>query len=439
VTAAAVGSGAALRSGVPVLVRHRPGAEVSAVTVWLRTGARDERAALGITHLLEHVLMQAELPGRGVRPVDAIEALGGEANAVTSREYLMLYARVPTDAAAEAAALLAESLTNTAFPADVVAAEARVVAEELRLAASEPDDVVHDVFFRTAFGAHPLGRPVGGSIAAVSALQPADLLAHQAEHVHAGRVAVVVSGGVPAEQVHRLFEAGPLADLPPGPPPAVDPAPPVVTPGRTDHQLNTDSAALILGGAAVPLGDPRHAGYDVLMELVAGGNAALLVEEIRSRRGLSYDVWGYASGYRDAGVWRAGMTTAPEQLDEVVSLAVGLLGEQIDRGWTEAEVAAARRRVAGQVQVDLESSLEDATMLGAYALIGGAPEWTLRGYLDQIAAVGAGDIAACAAGLLDGLVIATAGGPAGTADGSGPVPGSGVGVAAGPGLEPGGR
>jgi predicted Zn-dependent peptidase len=418
VTVAAVGSGAALRSGVPVLVRHRPGAEVSAVTVWLRTGARDERAALGITHLLEHVLMQAELPGRGIRPVDAIEALGGEANAVTSREYLMLYARVPTDAAGEAAALLAESLTNTAFPADVVAAERRVVREELRLAASEPDDVVHDVFFQTAFGAHPLGRPVGGSIASVTALRPADLVAHQAEHVHAGRVAVVVSGGLPVERVHRLFERGPLADLPPGPPPAVDPDPPVVTPGRADHRLNSDSAAVILGGAAVPLGDPGHAAYDVLMELVAGGNAALLVEEIRSRRGLSYDVWGYASGYRDTGVWRAGVTTAPEQLDEVLSLAVRLLGEQIERGWTEAEVAGARQRVAGLVQLDLESSLEDASMLGAHALIGDDPEWTLRGHLERVAAVTAGDVAGRAAGLLDGLVIATAGGPAGGTDSS---------------------
>jgi predicted Zn-dependent peptidase len=414
----ATAAGPALRSGVPVLVRHRPGADVTTVSVWLRTGVRDETEPLGITHLLEHVLMQAELPGRGIRPVDAIEALGGEANAVTSREYLMLYGRVPTDAAGEAAALLAESLTNTDLPRDVVDAERRVVCEELRLAASEPDDVVHDVFFRAAFGEHPLGRPVGGSIAEVTRLQPADLLAHQAEHVHAGRVAVVVSGGLPAERVCRLFEPGPLADLPPGPPPTVDPVRPVVRPGRADHQLNSDSAALILGGAARPLGDPGQAGYDVLMELVGGGNAALLVEEIRSRRGLSYDVWGYASGYRDAGVWRVGLTTAPEQLDEVTALAVRLLGEQVERGWTEQEVALARQRVAGLVQLDLESSLEDATMLGAHALVGGDPEWTVSGQLDAIAAVGAADIAACAAGLLGGLVIATAGGPART----GPAP-----------------
>jgi predicted Zn-dependent peptidase len=417
VTAAAVGSaGSTLRTGVPLLVRHRPGAEVTTVTVWLRTGARDERGALGVTHLLEHVLMQAELPGRGVRPVDAIEALGGEANAVTSREYLMLYARVPTAAAGAAADLLADSLTNPELPAEVVDAERRVVCEELRLAASEPTDVVHDVFFRTALGDHPLGRPVGGTIATVTGLQPADLLAHRAEHVHAGRVAVVLSGGLPAEEAFRLFDRGPLGDLPAGPPPAPDPVPPVITAGRTDLPVNSDSAAVILGGAAAALGDRRHVAYHVLMELVAGGNAALLVDEIRSRRGLSYDLWGYASGYRDAGVWRVGLTTAPEQVAEVVPLAVRLLGEQIDRGWTEREVAGARRRVAGLVQLDLESSLEDATMLGAYALLGDQPEWTLRDHLDAIDAVGADEIASCAAGLLGGLVVATAGAPGADAD-----------------------
>jgi predicted Zn-dependent peptidase len=425
VTATAVGAaGRTLRTGVPVLVQHRPGAPVTTVTVWLLTGSRDEQAAFGVTHLLEHVLMQAELPGRGVRPVDAIEALGGEANAVTSREHLMMYARVPTAEAAAAADLLAASLTNPELPADVVAAERRVVCEELRLAASEPDDIVHDVFFAAAFGDHPLGRPVGGTIAAVSRLRPADLHAHRAEHVHAGRVAVVVAGGLPAEEAFRLFDAGPLGDLPAGPPPTPGPPPPVVTAGRADLPLNSDSAAVLLGGAAARLGDRRHAAYHVLMELVAGGNAALLVEEIRSRRGLSYDVWGHPTGYRDTGVWRVGFTTAPEAADEVVSLAVRLLGAQLDRGWAEPEVVAARRRVAGLVQLDLESSLEEATLLGDYALVGGDPEWTLRRHLDELEAVGAADIAACAADLLDGLVVATAGG-------SGSEAGPGVGNGAG--------
>jgi hypothetical protein len=74
--------GPALRSGVPVLTRHRPGAEVTTVTVWVLAGARHEGDRPGVTHLLEHVLMRADLPGLG--DPHAVAALGGEAGAVAA-------------------------------------------------------------------------------------------------------------------------------------------------------------------------------------------------------------------------------------------------------------------------------------------------------------------------------------------------------------------
>jgi predicted Zn-dependent peptidase len=399
------------RTRVPVLVRHRPGAGVTTVSVWLLTGSRHERGRAGVTHLLEHVLMQAPLPGGG-RPVDVIEALGGEANAVTSRDHLALYARVPTAQAPAAADVLAAALVNPVLPADVVEAETRVVREELRLAASEPGDIVHDAFFGTVFGDHPLGRPVGGTADSVAGATPAELVAHRDAELAAGRVAAVVSGGWdPAAAVSRV-DGGPLAGLPGGGTPAADP-PPVPRTGRTDLALNADSAAVVLGGGAVPLGDPRLPAWQVLLELLAGGNAAVLVEEIRSRRGLSYDVTGAVTAYRDTGVWRVALTTAPEAAGEVVALATELLADRVARGWTAAEVAVARQRAAGLLLLDVESTLDDALLVGTSALLGADPGWTLDGHLAALAAVGPDDVAACAATIPGGLAIATAGAAAG--------------------------
>lgn len=403
----ALAPGARLGHGVPVRVRHRPGAEVTTVSVWLLTGSRDERARAGVTHLLEHVLMQARLPG-GARPVDVIEALGGEANAATGRDHLTLYARVPTEHAPAAADVLAAALVNPVLPAAVVDAETRVVQEELRLAGSEPEDIVHDVFFGTVFGDHPLGRPVGGTIDSVAGAAPAELLAHRDEHVGAGRVAAVVIGGWPAAAAYARLGDGPLGTLPGGGPPVPAP-PPVARPGRSDLPLAGESGAVVIGGGAVALADPRLPAWQVLMELLAGSNAAVLVEEIRSRRGLSYDLMGTATGYRDTGVWRIAMTTAPEAVDEVVELAVDLLTAQIRRGWAAAEVATASLRVAGLLQLDVESSLEDVLLLGTSALVGRAPGWTFAGHLAALAEVGPDDVAACAATIPAGLAIATAG------------------------------
>jgi predicted Zn-dependent peptidase len=403
-------TGPALRSGIPVLTRHRPGAEVTTVTVWVLAGSRQEGDRRGATHLLEHVLMRADLPGLGQRPVHAIAALGGEGGAIAAREHLMLYARVPTAQAGAAADVLARAVVNQELPDAVVDAERAAVLAELRDSANDPAETADDVFFGAALDGHPLSRPVAGTAADVPALTRADLLAHLREHVHAGRVAAVVCGGVGAEEAHRRFATGPLADLPPGVPGQPPGGTPVPRAARAARPLDADTAVVLLGGPAAPLTHPRQAAFAVLMELVTGGPVPPLLDELRARRGVAHDLWGYASGYSDVGVWRVGLSTAPERVDEVVALARWLLGQQVDRGWTEAEVAAASRRMGGQLRLDLESTLEEAVMLGVHALVGGDLGWAPATLLGQLDAVTAADVAGCGAELLDRLVVAAAGG-----------------------------
>jgi hypothetical protein len=102
------------------------------------------------------------------------------------------------------------------------------------------------------------------------------------------------------------------------------------------------------------------------------------------------------------------VSTAPEHGDDVV--ATELLGEAVRRGWTAPEVAIARRRVAGLLCLDTESSLEDAFLLGHYALVGGVTGWSLPAHLDQLAAIDADQVNGCARFMVDRLVVATAGG-----------------------------
>ena len=406
-----------LGNGVPVVVRSRPGADVTTVSLWILLGSRHETAP-GITHLLEHVLMQAAPAGHRMRVVDELEHLGGEANALTARDHLALYARVPAPDALPALRVLADALGNTDFPAELVAAERRVVDEELRLAAADPNDTVHDAFFATAFAGQQLGAPVGGTAASVATLTPTDLTGWTRANVRAGTVAAVVSGDIEPDEVVAALDGGPVGALPPGPEPGPGPGtapaedPPRPTSGRTDLQLNSDTAAVIVGGHGFALADPRLPAAEVLVELLVGGNASVLHEEIRSNRGLTYDMWGTATGYRDIGVWRIGMSTAPENRDTVVDLAIELIMNAVAAGFDREQVAVARRRVAALRRLDAESSLDEVLWLGQHRLIGRDHGWTLRRYADALHRVEPADVAECAELMLQRLVVATAGGPA---------------------------
>jgi predicted Zn-dependent peptidase len=399
---------AALDNGVPYALLHRPGAEVTTASVWILAGSRHEPIP-GVAHLFEHVVMQAVPAGRRERVVDEIEACGGDANAMTTRDHVVLHARVPTADAAAALGVLAASATTSKFDEELVEAERRVVLEELRLAASDPTDIVHDAFFEAAYGDHPMGCPVGGTPDGVAGLGAADLTAWSGLFVRPALLGVVVCGGLTAGEVRSVLDDSPLAgpDLT-GAAREPDSSPPM-TAGRRDLQIVSDTAGVVIGGPGFALSDQAILAAQVVIELLAGGNASVLTEEIRSRRGLSYDIGGAISGYRETGSWRIAVSTAPEHSEQVVELATELLTGAVRAGWTQEQVGRASRRVAGLARVEAESSLEAALLFGDHAFVGESPGFSLSARLAGFAGVTERQVNEAAEFMTDRLVVATAG------------------------------
>lgn len=399
---------ATLDNGVRYAALHRPGADVTTVSVWVLAGSRHEPVP-GVAHLFEHVVMQAVPAGRSMRVVDEIEAWGGDANAMTARDHLVLHARVPASDAPAALRVLIDAVVTSEFDDEVVEGERRVVQEELRLAASDPTDIVHDVFFAAAYGDHPMGRPVGGTVPGVAGLGAGDLAAWSRQFVRPALLGVVVSGAMTGEEVRAVLAGSPLAQLTgtPGDRPQ-DSSPPMVA-GRQDLPIVSETAGVVIGGPGFALSDRALLAAEVVLELVAGGNASVLTEEIRSRQGLSYDIWGGVGGYRETGSWRVSISTAPEHRDQVVELATGLLTGAARQGWTQEQVGAASRRVAGLTRVEAESSLDEALLFGDHAYVGDAPGFSLGSYLTGLAGVTAPEVNQAAGFMTDRLVVATAG------------------------------
>jgi predicted Zn-dependent peptidase len=399
---------ASLSNGVRYALLHRPGADVTTVSVWILAGSRHEPVP-GAAHLLEHVVMQSVPAGRHERVVDEIEAWGGDANATTARDHVVLHARVPTgDAAAALSVLIAAAVTSN-FDDELVEAERRVVLEELRLAASDPTDLVHDVFFEAAYGGHPMGRPVGGTADGIAGLGAAELAAWSGLFVRPALLGVVVCGGMTADETRRVLSDSPLAGLDlVGQARAPDSSPPVAA-GRRDVAIVSDTAGVVIGGPGFALSDQAILAAEIVVELVAGGNASVLTEEIRSRRGLSYDISGGVGGYRETGSWRIAISTAPEHREQVVELATELVTDAVRRGWTQEQVSRASRRLAGLARVETESSLEEALLFGDHAYVGESPGFSLGPHLAGLTAVTADQVNEAAEFMTDRLVVATAG------------------------------
>ncbi|HET9731636.1 MAG TPA: pitrilysin family protein, partial [Acidimicrobiales bacterium] len=141
-----------------------PAASSVAAGFWVGTGSRDEEPVrAGASHFLEHLLFKGT-PRRTAADIgEAIDAVGGDMNAFTTKEYTAYYTRLPAAALPLGLEVLGDVLTAPALRDTDVESERQVILEELLMDEDSPEDRAHTLLFESLFPGHPLGRETAGT------------------------------------------------------------------------------------------------------------------------------------------------------------------------------------------------------------------------------------------------------------------------------------
>jgi predicted Zn-dependent peptidase len=379
-----------------------PGLRSATIGAWVGVGSRDEATGHhGSTHFLEHLLFKGTGRRTAMQIASAFDEVGGEANAVTGKEHTCYYARVLDDDLPMAVDVLCDMVSSARLEGDDVESERGVILEELAMNDDDPADVVHERFAEAVLGAHPLGRPIGGTPETIQAVGRDDIAAHYVEHYTPPGLVVTVAGGIDHEEVCRLVAdhlAGsgwpldasglplPRRDVPGDAPP--------VAPGSMRRRVvrrQTEQAHVILGTTSLTATDPRRYAMSVLNTVLGGGMSSRLFQEIRERRGLAYSVYSFSSGYSDSGYFGLYAGCTPSKIDEVVTVLVAELERLAAEGVPEDELARAHGQLVGGLVLGLEDTGSRMSRLGKAELVYG--EYTgLDDALDRVRAVTAADV-----------------------------------------------
>ena len=142
-----------------------------ALGIWVGVGSRDEdHAHAGATHYLEHLLFKGTRKRTALEISAAMDAVGGEMNAFTAKEYTCYYARVLDADLPLAIDVLSDMVTDSLIEPRDVDAERNVILEEIAMNDDEPSDTVHEAFTSRLFGDTPLGRPILGTADSINAI-----------------------------------------------------------------------------------------------------------------------------------------------------------------------------------------------------------------------------------------------------------------------------
>ncbi len=392
-----------LPGGLRVVSEQVPGARSAALGIWVGVGSRDERPSHhGASHFLEHLLFKGTERRSAFEITEGMDAVGGEMNAFTDKEFTCYYARVLDEDLPLAVDVVSDMVLSSVLTAEDVELERGVILEEIAMHDDDPSDAVHDQFASALFGSSPLGRPVIGTVDSIEGLSRRSIAGFYERRYALPQMVVAAAGGVDHGRLLRLVRKA-FGDrltgdaVPAGLRPA-DRAVPSYA-GVSHVERSTEQTNLVLGTTGLSRADPRRFALSVLSGALGGGMSSRLFQSVREDRGLAYSVYSYSSGHADAGQFAIYAGCAASKVGEVLSLVRAELDDVVAHGLRDDEVRRSKGSLRGQLVLGLEDTGSRMTRIGKAELVHGdvlSPQQVL----DAIDAVTPDDVRAVAQDVL---------------------------------------
>jgi predicted Zn-dependent peptidase len=344
-----------LDNGLRVLTADLPYAQSVAVVVMLAAGSRYETdEASGIAHFSEHMFFK----GTEKRPTTkeiagAIDAIGGEFNAFTGKEYTVYYVKCAAGDRDVALDVLVDMLRNSRFEEEEIEREKGVIIEEMNMYFDTPRDFIGGVYEELLWGDQPLGRDIIGRKETVRDATRETFMGYLDRWYKPSRMVLGVAGRIGDGLLERAQELlGDLTDAETGEPEAAAPH----ANGRVVlHTKQSEQAHVILGVHSLPLDHPDRYALQLLATVLGGGMSSRLFSEVRERRGLAYYVHGLNHSYTDAGTLYSQAGVDIDRIDDAVTTIAGELRKIATEPVPAEELEKARNFAKGRFVLQLES------------------------------------------------------------------------------------
>ncbi len=362
-------------SGLRYAVR-KGGFSVGYCALSIRCGTRNEEGYhSGIAHFTEHTLFKGTAHKSAAVVNGYLDRLGGELNAFTTKEEIVLHATVLKEDLPKAAGLLFELATEAVFPDKEIETEKGVVIDEIHSYKDSPADEVYDRFEEDLYAGHPLGRPILGTPASVRRITSEELQRFVKEHFTPDRMAFTMMADIDEacmeKEVRTLAgkyfplhgtEGGTVFGSTAG---TKEQVVETVRFDRTVDKRNHEVNAVI-GGAAPSLYGGQDRIAAVLLANILGGPASnsILNNILRERNGWVYGVECGYTQYSDTGIIAISLGCEKDNLEKCFKAISKAIRELQDKPLSDRKLKAAKKQLLGQLAISSESGEAQCLSMG---------------------------------------------------------------------------
>ena len=374
--------------GLQYAVRKRV-SPVAYCALSIQCGTRDEAGFPGgIAHFVEHTIFKGTT-GRSASVINGyLDKLGGELNAFTTKEEIVLHATVLKEDLGKAAALLLELATSATFPENEIKTEKGVVIDEIHSYKDTPSEDIYDKFEEMLFEGHPLNGNILGTAASVRKIKRTDLLRFVEEKFRPEKMALSVVADIDEKKMERdmlklvkgafdgvgrrediVAEGSERKAYP------VEPRQFDKTVSKKNHQANC-----IIGGLAPSLYQDRERLATVLLCNILGGpaNNSILNSVLREKHGWVYGVECGYTQYSDTGIVTISLGCDKANLEKCKTAIWKELEKLKTVTLSDRKLKAAKKQLLGQLAISGDNGETQCLSMGksllAFGKIAGSAE-----------------------------------------------------------------
>ena len=357
-----------LDNGIRVITETVNHVQFMSMGFWVGVGSRYEsEKQWGITHFIEHMLFKGTEKRTADQISGAVDAVGGQLNAFTSKENTCYYIKTLTEDFPLAVDVLSDMFLNSRFDNEEIAKEREVIIEEIKMYEDTPDDQVHDLMSANLWPDHPLGRAILGTEESIAAFDHDMLKDYMKQYYTGSNIVVSVVGNISHKQVVDAIQEV-LGGIPKGEPNQYVIADRAKA-GVNCYYKEIAQSQICVAMPGVAKEDDRLFPLSILNTYLGGGMSSRLVKKIREEEGLAYSVYSYNGSYTDTGAFVISVGTRPENCQRVIDIILEELEDVRQNGITQDELDKSFSQLKGSLYMGLETVNSRMNKLGRSLLI----------------------------------------------------------------------
>ena len=369
-----------LPNGVKIVHRWTP-SPVAYVGVMVGAGTRDEAPEEnGMAHYIEHCVFKGTTHHSARQIIQAIEGIGGEINAYTTKEETTFYAAILAEHVQLTLNLIAEMLFEPAFKKEETDKERMVILDEIESYNDQPSELIYDDFESLVFAGSPLAQPILGTKKTLKHIssKPQYALEWMKRHYTPDRTVVFCQGNVKPEKIFRIAEQKMYREwIENGPRMTRERIDTVVNNHSASFRRHTHQVHAMLGGRAYEIGHEHQLGMFLLNNILGGGSLnSRLNLSLREAKGLVYTVESTYTPLSDTGYWCVYWACDPEDYKQSLDLVKHELDKLCSTPLSESALRHSLAQLRGQLAVSAQNQENSALAMAKSMLYHGyAPEW----------------------------------------------------------------